>query len=169
MSLPTVTQTAGLACRDEVRVLCNNHALLSANSAGSVSGAIAQGTTPAKVKTTVSVTYRIDGAIQTAKGATDDFWTLAGTVVAASSWQKYVLMIDSAGAASVAEGIQSLVSAAAVVLPAPQQAHSIVGILTIATDATHTFTPGTTSLTATGITATFVNGYDPSYLTLVTV
>ena len=43
----------------------------------------------------------------------------------------------------------------------------IVGVLTVATYSTHTFTPGTTALNATGITATFVDGIDPTLLPLI--
>lgn len=122
----------------------------------------AVGTTTSKAKTVATATYTIDGEFKT-KAATDDFWTLAGTVVAVGSFQKYLLLIDGAGAASVLEGVQAL-TAAAVVLPAPPDSKSILAVLTVATDATHTFTPGTTLLGAAGITATFVDGIDPSML-----
>jgi hypothetical protein len=47
---------------------------------------------------------------------------------------------------------------------------AIVGVLTVATDSTHTFTPGTTLLGAAGITATYIDGIDISVplATLVT-
>src|SRR6266446_5574910 len=60
---------------------------------------VATGTTTSKVKTVNTVTYTVNGIYQTAKTATDDFWTLSGAVVPASSFQKYALLIDTAGEA----------------------------------------------------------------------
>lgn len=119
----------------------------------------ARGTTAAKAKTVNTATYTIDGVFKT-KAGTDDFWTFSGVTVAVSSWQKYLLLIDASGTASILAGTQSTVSAAAVVLPAPPDAKCILAVLTIATDGSTTFVPGTTALNAAGITATFVDGID---------
>lgn len=137
------------------------------------------GGTSTKVKTTNTLTYTVAGVFYS-KGATDNFWTLSGTAVAASSWQKYLLLIDTAGDASVQEGTQSAVAAASVVwtniaaysawapfLTAIGSTKAIAGVLTVATDSTHTFTPGTTALDAAGITATFIDGIDQSILPLI--
>lgn len=124
--------------------------------------AIARGTTAAKVKTVNSISYAIDGALFT-KAGTDDFWTLSGTTVADGFANKYVLYIDSAGAASIAEGTQAA-TAAAVTLPALAASKSVVGVLTVATSGA-TFVPGTTALNAGTVTATFVNGFDSGYFT----
>jgi hypothetical protein len=146
---------------DDLETLRSNPDLIARNRC-MANAAIAQGTTAQKVKTVNSIAYAINGALFT-KAGTDDFWTLSGTVVAVSSWQKYLLCIDNAGAASIVECTQSLVSAAAVALAALPANKSVVGVLTIATDGTHTFTPGTTALNGTGITATFTNGLDSGY------
>lgn len=131
---------------------------------GNALPAIAQGTTPAKAKTVNSVNYFSAGVPKT-KAATDDLWTLSGTTVAVSSFQRYLLLLDASGTASIQEGAQSLVSAAAVKFGAlPASGKAIIGILTIATNASNTFVPGTTSLTGTGITATFSDGLDPAVL-----
>ena len=119
-------------------------------------------------------------SVQYSKAATDNFWTLSGTTVAASSFQKYALLIDTAGAASIQEATQSIVSAAAVswanvsqlspwapFLTTVGSTKAIAGVLTIATDATHTFVPGTTLLGATGIMAMFADGIDQSLLPLM--
>lgn len=140
------------------------------------SGAIAIATTTTKVKTAATITYSINGQ-PLSLSATDNFWTLAGAVVAASSWQKYLLLVDASGTASIQEATQSLISAAAVsyanisglgkwapLLTILNAGKIIAGFLTVATDATHTFTPGTTALGATGITTTYTNWMDP-YLT----
>jgi hypothetical protein len=168
MSINSVTQTASIAARDELRQAHNQLAILTANTA-MTSAAIATATVTSQVKTTATLTYLIDGGFQTAITATDNFWTLAGTTVAVASWQKYLLFVNSAGAASVLQGTQSTVSAAAVGLPTMPQSLSLVGVLTVATDATHTFVPGTTLLGATGITATYVNGVDPTLITVVKI
>lgn len=165
MAISTKVQTGSQAARDEVRTLANAHALITANAC-LTSAAVATATTTSQVKTTASMTYRIDGAFVTALAATDNFWTLAGVTVPAASFQKYYLLVDSAGAASIAQGVPAS-TAAGVVLPFPPQSKCIAGVLTVATDATHTFTPGITLLGATGITATYVNGFDPSTLPLV--
>lgn len=130
----------------------------------------ARGTTATKAKTTNTAQYSVNGALLI-KAATDDLWTFGGagstTTVAISSFQKYNLLLDAAGTASVLEGTQSLVSAAAVVLPTIPAVNTkcIIATLTIATDGSHTFIPGTTALNAAGITATFQDGFDPGYLT----
>lgn len=137
---------------------------------------IARGTTAQKAKIVNTLQYSVAGN-QFSKAATDDFWTLSGTTVAVASFQKYLLLIDTAGAASIQEATQSVVNAASVawtnisglsawapILSVLAGSKAIAGVLTIATDATHTFVPGTTALNGTGITATFVDGIDQSIL-----
>lgn len=158
MTLVTVTQTASVVARDEVRQLANAHILIAANSVGGAAGC-ATATVTSKVKTVNSVAYRIDGAFKTAIAGTDNFWILSGTTVAVAMFQKYLLLVDAAGTASIVEGIQAS-TAAGVVLPTPPQSKSIFGVLIVATDATHTFVPGTTLLGAAGITATYIDGFD---------
>jgi len=165
MAISTKVQTGSQTARDEVRTLANTLALIIANDTLTAAGC-ATATVTSQVKTVNTLTYLIDGAYKT-KAATDNFWTLAGATVPVASFQKYYLLIDGSGAASVVQGVPSTVSAAAVVLPFPPQSKAIVGVLTIATDATHTFIPGTTLLGAAGITATFNDGFDPSTLSLV--
>lgn len=142
-------------------------------------------TTTSQVKTVNSTQFSVGGKLFT-KGATDNFWTLAGTTVAAGSFQKYALCVSDAGVASVVEATQSTVSAAAVtwqnVTPMakanPQNpwapiisiltaSRAIFAILTIATDASHTFIPGTTLLGAAGITATLNDGIDPALMPVI--
>lgn len=156
-----------------------NAVLLNTLSYVSVAAGAARGTTVAKAKFVNNITYLVNGAFYS-KNAADDFWTLSGTTVAANSYQKYALLIDTAGAASIQEATQSLVSADAVAWTnvsgvsawAPYisilgSTKAIVAGLLIATDATHTFIPGTTALNAAGITATFTDGVDQSLLPLI--
>lgn len=157
--------------------LANANAAFAMNRALS-SAAAAIGTTTQKVKTAATLTYTINGLFFS-KAATDDFWTLAGTTVAASMFQKYLLLIDAAGAASIQEAVQAN-TAAKVALTNVSSASNLAPILTvlnagkavavtlqIATDATHTFIPGTTALGAAGITATYNNGLDQALFPLI--
>jgi lysophospholipase L1-like esterase len=121
--------------------------------------ACAIATVTSQAKTTNQVDYAISGQVFRL-AASDNFWTLTGSVVAISSWQKYLLMVDGSGVATVQAGLASTVSAAAVTLPAPPAGKAIIGVLTVATNGATTFTPGTTLLGAAGITATFIDGLD---------
>lgn len=128
------------------------------NHTGTVAPGCATATTTSQAKTANNTTY-VCGGKPVAKNATDNLWTLAGTLVAVSSFQKYLLLLDGSGTASVQEGVQAA-TAAAVTMARPADGKTIIGVLTVATDATHTFTPGTTLLGAAGITATFIDGFD---------
>lgn len=143
------------------------------------SGAIAIGTTTTKVQSVATITATVNGLF-VSKAATDDLWTLSGTVVAAASFQKYLLLLNASGTASIQEGTQSLIDAAHVTWDNVSKVSSwapfltianagkfVAGYLTVATDATHTFTPGTTALGAAGITTTYFNGMEQSFLPLI--
>jgi hypothetical protein len=123
-------------------------------------GGIAIGTDTAKVKTAATINYTVDGVFYT-KGATDDFWTLSGTTVTSGNANKYLLCIDSAGAASIVEGTQAA-SAASVVLPSAPASKCVVGILQVET--TGDFIPGTTALSAGTVTDTYTDGYAPALI-----
>lgn len=159
--------------------LLNALAAYDLNQALTAAGC-ATATTTSQVKTVNTLTFLINGAFKS-KAATDNFWTLAGTLVAASSFQKYALLIDASGAATIQEATQNNVSAATVSWANVSRVSdaaplltitaggtkAVAGVLTVATDATHTFTPGTTLLGAAGITATYIDGLDPSLLPLI--
>lgn len=142
----------------------------SLNWVGAAAGS-AIATTTTKAKSVNTVTYAVNGAIKS-KAGTDNLWDptnaaqgSAGTVVAASSWQKYLLCLDASGTASVYEGTQSTVSAAAVSFTTkqlPPSTVTVIAVATVATDGSHTFTPGTTAFNGTGITTTFSDGTDPA-------
>jgi hypothetical protein len=119
-------------------------------------------TVSSQIKTTNQVDFSISGPIYR-KAATDNFWTLTGGVLAISSWRKYLLLVDSAGAASVLASSDSTTSAAAVPLPNPPANKTVFGVATIATNGATTFTPGTTLLGAAGIATTIIDGLDPLY------
>ena len=133
---------------------------------------LATATVTSQVKTTGAAGFTVGGQLYS-KAATDNFWTLSGAVVPINSWQKYLLMVSDAGAASVQEGVASSISAAAVgwgnVVAAAganpknpwaalcsvlNASRCIFGVVTVATNGSTTFTPGTTLLGAAGITTT---------------
>jgi hypothetical protein len=162
--------------------LANAMAADGLNCALTAGGAI-QATSTVSVKSVSTITYLIAGAFKS-KAATDPLWTpgsgTSATTVAVSSFQKYALALNAAGTASVQEAVQSKVSAAAVVwtnvsafspwsafLNLTNSGLAIVATLQIATDATHTFIPGTTALNAAGITATIFDGVDQSLIPLI--
>lgn len=139
------------------------------------------GTTVQTVKTANTLVFTINGVFYS-MNATDDLWVLSGTVVAAASWQKYALLVDTTGASgpSIVEATQSKISAAAVkwtnlgsatpwdpFLSTVGSTKVVVGVLTVATGASTTFTPGTTALDAVGITDTYIDGIDQSLLPLI--
>lgn len=146
-------------------------------------GGVATATTTSKAKTVNTIQYSI-GGVQYTKAATDNLWTLgvagSNTTVAVGSFQKYLLLLDTAGAATVQEATQNTVSAATVswagisavspwapLIVAVGTTKAIVAVMTVATDATHTFIPGTTLFAATGITTTFIDGIDQSIVPLM--
>jgi hypothetical protein len=149
--------------RREVNKLIQRDAAMNENGALSAAGA-AQATTATQAKTVNTVVYTIGGAFKS-KAATDNLWTLSGAVVAVSSFQKYLLCLGPTGTASIIECVQAA-SAAAVTLPSYQTFNgvAVIATLTVATDATHPFTPGTTALNATGITSTFIDGFDTALI-----
>lgn len=181
MAFNTTNLTLGPARASAQRAaaeLANAIAALTLSRALTAAG-IAPGITAQKVKTVNALTYQVKGRFFS-KAGTDDFWTLSGTTVAVSSFQKYLMLIDTAGAASIAEGTQTKISAAAVtwknlagasdvaaLLQAILDTKAIVGVVTVATDAVTTFVPGTTALNAAGITATFIDGVDQSLVPLL--
>lgn len=133
-----------------------------ANAALTAAGC-AQATTVAQAKTVNSLTYRSNGNFKV-KAGTDNFWNFAGgTNVPTANSQKYLLLVDAAGAASFAEGTFAA-TAAAVILPAAPAGKTVVGIMTIVNTSGANFVPGTTSLSAAGIATTFVDGFDAALL-----
>jgi hypothetical protein len=127
------------------------------------------------VKTTATTQLFVNG-VPLSLTATDPLWTLTGGNLAAGAVRKYLLLWDGASATTVASVLQSTTDpviatygTAALALAAcrfPSLPASdttgpnvIVGILSI-TNTTNAFIPGTTALTATGVTAAYRDGPD---------
>lgn len=66
-----------------------------------VSGAIGNGTTNGKLRTTAAITYRIAGTLYT-KASTDDLWDLSAlTALGSTAYQAVILFLNSSGTASI--------------------------------------------------------------------
>lgn len=130
------------------------------------------GTTTTKARTNAACDFAVDGNLFQ-KASTDDLFTLTGAAFGSTStsqFNKYLLLLDAAGTASVVACTPSVVSADAVVIPdlhATLDGKSLIGVLTIAT-VNVVFTPATTALNAAGVTATYQNGIDKNMLKLLT-
>lgn len=124
---------------------------------------VAIGGTASKVKIAApngaGVDYAIDGILYH-KADTDDFWTLSGSVLAVSSSIIYLLCINAAGTMSIVEGTAVLtadITSGKKPLNWPQPGAAVcpLGAVRVDTNASTTFTPGTTLLSAAGITDTY--------------
>jgi hypothetical protein len=176
-----MTATSSSAYQDSTRdsaalaaqVLLNRVVLSLQNRAYTAAGA-AIATVTSKVKIANTVDYTIDGAWQTAVSATDNFWVLAGSVVPAANACIFLLCLDAAGAEHVVQSsIAATVAACNFNLTGANttsqiDALCVVSYLTITMDATHTFTPGTTLLGATGVTAVIADGVPNNFLPVLT-
>jgi hypothetical protein len=162
----------------EVEMLRRNTNYLlavSGDSAAQATAGIATATVTSQIKTVTSVPWRLGGAYQTNLAGTDNFYTNALLLAAfkaanqqlgvmpASSFVRFYVGITTASAAKVVATVVSSTSAGAVFNPlVTPDTMAIIGSALVATDATHTFTPGTTLLGAAGITTTYFQGVDPA-------
>jgi hypothetical protein len=108
-------------------------------------GSLAQGTTPAKVKTvTTTINFLIDGIFYS-KAPTDDLWTLTGLNCANGKYCRAILLLDSGGNASIVVSNQAD-SVRALSNPPIPDGKCVVGTLTVHPTGTGNFTGGTTAL-----------------------
>lgn len=113
------------------------------------SGVLAVGTTASKIKTTAAINYCIDGVMYV-KAATDDLFTFTDTTeLADGDTCFYLLCLDATGAALIVNGTDTA-------LPACPSGYCPVGYVKIVTSGA-AFTPGTTLLSASTVTDTYVN------------
>jgi hypothetical protein len=115
---------------------------------------LAEGTNSATLKTTADCTYNIAGVDYT-KDITDNIAMTAAAEQAISIYCYYLISIDTTGAVTVTKGTDSTTAAeAAIAMPALPANSAPLGTILIQTDGSHTFTSGTTDLSAAGITKT---------------
>jgi hypothetical protein len=121
---------------------------------------LAIGTTAGTIKTTNATTYAINGLAYT-KAATDNIAVTANATQAPLTTCLYVVGLDAAGAVTVVKGIEQLTADLASgnkVLQFPDgrlPTVCVIGYFKTVTASTTTFTAGTTSLAAAGVTTTY--------------
>jgi hypothetical protein len=142
-----------------------------------ISGALAAGTNAGTIKSTVAITYTIDGAFKS-KAITDNIaiaytgpavYSQNSTIAnggftggANGSTRLYGIYLDGAGAVSILPGqivdtAQLAAGTAALQFPDVPKSVCTIGVMRVVVTAGTTFVPGTTALAATGVTTTFVN------------
>jgi hypothetical protein len=116
---------------------------------------VAEGTNANTYKTTNTLAYTINGVFKS-KAATDNVAFTSGIgTVPPSSAALYAVWIDTSGNFSNTRGP---VVDAADPCPVPTQTTAnvaLVGLIKVVTSSAATFTPGSTDLSATGVTDTF--------------
>ncbi len=124
-------------------------------------GGVGIATTASKVRSSATIVYTVDGEFKS-KASTDDLWTLTGSNLADGYKRVYLLLLDAAGAASVAASNDVLV-AGTNTLPAFPASKAVVGSVLVAT-AGAAFVPGTTLLSAGTVTDTYFDGLPAAML-----
>lgn len=118
---------------------------------------VAEGTNANTYKTTNTLTYTSNGVFKS-KGATDNvaFTSGIGTVPPASA-ALYAVWIDSAGNFSNTRGPVVAAGEPCPVPTASATGLTLVGMIKVTTDGSTTFTPGSTDLSASGITDAYMD------------
>lgn len=130
-----------------------NSGYASINSAG-----LAAGTNAGTFKTTATLNYTNDGKFLS-KAATDNVPFSAGAkVVPANSAVAFSVWIDALGNLSTVQGVIAAAGEPTPVPAATSPEVAYVGYIKVTTNASTTFTPGTTSLAAAGVTSAFSSG-----------
>lgn len=165
----TVRDAANRVARDQQYFFFNRPAWQVA-AAAVAPPVVARATTASKVKTTATTQMFLNG-VPLSLTATDNLWTLTGANLAAGSVRSYLLLWDGTSATTVVSVLQSndlLIASYANATAAiaalrwtamPPNGTGIVGILNLA-NTTNAFIPGTTLLSAAGVTDTYVDGPD---------
>ena len=113
---------------------------------------LTEGTNAATFKTANTLTYTSNGVFKS-KNATDNLTFSAGhTALAASQACLFGVWINAAGTVSTSQGPIVAAGDPCPVPGAPAANLTLVGLIKVTTDASTTFTPGTTDLGAAGIT-----------------
>jgi len=131
-----------------------NSGFLSLTAAG-----LAEGTNSATFKTVNTLTFTNNGVFKS-KAATDNLTFSTGTALAASQACLFGVWINTSGTVTTSQGP---IQAAGDPCPVPSQATAnttLVGLIKVTTSSAATFTPGTTDLSASGITAAFSDCMD---------
>ena len=131
-----------------------NSGFLSLTAAG-----LAEGTNANTFKTANTLTFTNNGVFKS-KSATDNLAFSTGTALAASQACLFAVWIGSTGTVTTTQGP---IVAAGDPCPVPTAAASnltLVGLIKVTTSSAATFTPGTTDLSASGITGAYSDCMD---------
>lgn len=129
-----------------------NSGFVSLTSAG-----LAEGTNANTYKTASTLTYTINGVFKSKSGTDNIAMTSTAGTVPPSSAALYAVWIDTDGTFSNTRGP---VVASGDPCPVPTQTTAnvaLVGLIKVVTDASTTFTPGSTDLGNAGVTDTYYN------------
>lgn len=135
--------------------------LEQANSgyASITSAGLAAGTTTGTFKTSNTLTFINDGVFKS-KSATDNLTFSSGhTAVTASKACLFGVWIDASGNVTTSQGPIVNAGDPCPVPSAPAASVTLVGLIKVTTNSSTTFTPGTTGLAASGVTAAYSNCY----------
>jgi hypothetical protein len=114
---------------------------------------LAEGTNANTIKTVTAIDFCINGVPGAQYGATDNIAMTACATQAVSTYCKYLVSIH--GTTVTTTKGEDAATAALALLPALPSTDAPIGWFQQATDSTHTFTSGTTDLSAAGMTPTF--------------
>jgi len=131
-----------------------NSGYLSLTAAG-----LAEGTNANTFKTANTLTFTSNGVFKS-KAATDNLTFSTGTALAASQACLFAVWITSGGTISTTQGP---IVASGDPCPVPGQTTAnttLVGLIKVTTSSSATFTPGSTDLSATGVTGAYYDCMD---------
>lgn len=129
-----------------------NSGYLSLSAAG-----LAEGTNANTFKTTNTLTFVNNGAFKS-KGATDNLPFSAGhAAVGPSKACLFGVWIDASGNVTTSQGPIGAAGEPCPVPGAPAAGLNLVGLIKVTTNASTTFTPGTTDLGDAGVTDVFTD------------
>lgn len=113
---------------------------------------LAEGTNSATFKTVNTLTFTNNGVFKS-KNATDNLTFSTGhTALAASQACLFGVWVNASGTVSTSQGPIVAAGDPCPVPGAPAANLTLVGLIKVTTDASTTFTPGTTDLGASGVT-----------------
>lgn len=107
------------------------------------------------IKTTTTINYTVDGVFYSLSPSAN-INVPALTQQAVSTYAKYLVAVNSAGAFSITKG-NSSARAAAAELPNLPDGYAPIGYFQVLTNSSTTYTAGTTGLDDAGLTVTYVN------------
>lgn len=141
----------------------DNLKLSQGGSFALTSGALAAGTNAGTFQNTATITFVTDGVLRSKTATNNVAFTAGHATVPVSSSVIYLVCLDASGNYSTVAGravptAEVTAGTRPLEFPAPPVGDiAVAGAIRVDTNASTTFVPGTTSLGAAGITATYLN------------